>query len=224
MKHGFLLATVAMITAATWATANPAASDPAKLPWSTTSTDRALDADLASPDSLGCFIQVEGDSGDGVNSQNYEASLDIYDSMAAADVRRRKTCRVRLMDVYGQYFPGSGPARSETVTFYSDAGGRPGAVYNTQTVVGVEAPNFFQIPLSQVNLLGHVTYWVSVQVNMDFETGGEWGWETTTLQKGAPAQWQNPLDGFGTGCTTWQSVQTCLGSALGPELMFALSK
>ena len=65
------------------------------------------------------------------------------------------------------------------------------------------------------------TYWVSVQANMDFALGGEWGWETSTVTNGSPAAWQNPGDGFGTGCTSWGVEIVCVPVG-GPDKMFAL--
>jgi hypothetical protein len=175
------------------------------------------------PNSLFCEIHSQGDSGYAVDSQNYESHYDSYDAVGADDVSFKNThCKVRRIDLFGRYYNGSGPAASENVTFYQDAGGYPGQAFNSQTAVGSDDAGNFVIYLSQVNLRSHHTYWVSVQVNMNFSPGGQWGWENTYIQKGSPAQWQNPGDGWGTGCTTWQSVQTCRG-APGPDLMFALS-
>ena len=51
---------------------------------------------------------------------------------------------------------------------------------------------------------------------------GEWGWATRNTQVGTAAQWQNPGDGFGTGCTSWADEQDCLGDVGGPDHMFTL--
>ena len=80
----------------------------------------------------------------------------------------------------------------------------------------------FRITLPKTGLkLAKGLYWVSVQANMDIGTNGQWGWATRSVQTNNPATWQNPGDGFGSGCTTWANMDTCLG-APGPDLMFQL--
>lgn len=60
---------------------------------------------------------------------------------------------------------------------------------------------------------------------MDFDPYGEWGRVTTSARSGAPAVYENPGDGFGTGCTTWATMQDCAAAfAPGSDLKFALVK
>jgi hypothetical protein len=169
------------------------------------------------------YSQNDNDTGIAVLSQSFEPDFAIYDSQLADDFvvpDNGHPWQIQGISVTGQYFNGSGPADSETVTFYQDAGGVPGAVVNTQTVVGADSGGSFTIPLAKFALpQGH--YWVSVVANMAFSSGGEWGWEVRSVQNGTGAVWQNPGGGFGTGCTTWTTVQTCVG--FGPDLMFSLS-
>ena len=47
------------------------------------------------------------------------------------------------------------------------------------------------------------TYWVSVVANMDFATGGQWGWVERTVQSNGASAWRNPGGGFGTPCANW---------------------
>ncbi len=172
-----------------------------------------------------CFSNMGGDTGTAITSQNFEASFDAYDASGADDVKLKKRCTVKQIDVAGQYYNGAGPADSETVTFYKDDSGKPGAVIKSQTKVGVDTAGSYSINLKKVKLQKKTTYWVGVQINMDFGVGGQWGWENTTDGFKNPAQWQNPGDGFASGCTTWGNMQTCLGGvAPGPDLMFAISK
>lgn len=171
------------------------------------------------------YSQNDNDTGVGVVSQNFEPDFDVYDSQLADDFvvpDRGQPWQVTGITVTGVYFNGSGPAASENVTFYRDANGVPGVVKNTQTVVGADTNGSFTIPLDKFALpAGH--YWVSVQANMDFSSGGEWGWETRSVQSGNAAVFQNPADGFGTGCTSWASVAACVDAGSGPDLMFSLS-
>jgi len=173
------------------------------------------------------YNQNDNDALVGIVSQNFETDFDAYDSQGADDfkVKTGVTWKVKEVDVTGVYFNGSGLAVSENVTFYKDAGGLPGAIKKAYTgVVGADnGTGSFAITLPTATKLLSGKYWVSVQANMDFGVGGEWGWETRTLQHKNPAAWQNPGDGFATGCTTWGNMQTCIGPlGEGPDFMFAL--
>ena len=55
-----------------------------------------------------------------------------------------------------------------------------------------------------------------------FTLKGEWGWETRNIQSGKPSAWENPGDGFQTGCTTWNTTNSCIGFGEGPDYLFAL--
>jgi hypothetical protein len=168
----------------------------------------------------------DGD-GNAISSQNFEASFDAFDDAAADDFRvpAGVKWKVKSVTVTGIYFNGTGPAVSETVTFYQNAGGVPGAVKTSATVTGADSSGSFVIVLpSPVGLGGGPngkTYWVSVVANMNFNPDGQWGWETRNTKVGKGGVWQNPGNGFGTGCTTWTRKGDC-GLAGGPDFMFAL--
>jgi hypothetical protein len=173
------------------------------------------------------YNQNDNDATVGIVSQNFETDFDAYDNQGADDfkVKTGVTWKVKEVDVTGVYFNGAGPAVSENVTFYKDAGGLPGAIKKAYTdLVGADnGTGSFAITLPTVTKLLSGKYWVSVQVNMDFTVGGEWAWETRTLQHKNPAAWQNPGDGFATGCTTWGVVTSCIGDqGEGPDFMFGL--
>ena len=68
---------------------------------------------------------------------------------------------------------------------------------------------------------GH--YWVSVVVNCNY--GGsclEWGWEVTHTINNDPAGWEQPGNGAGTGCTTFNTLENCFGSSYAGDFMFEL--
>jgi len=71
-------------------------------------------------------------------------------------------------------------------------------------------------------MLAPGTYWVSVVANMDFSTGGEWGWNSRTATSNNPAVWQNPGGGFGM-CESWTPNATCIGNPGDSDLLFSLS-
>jgi hypothetical protein len=57
---------------------------------------------------------------------------------------------------------------------------------------------------------GH--YWVSVYADMNFDGGaGQWGWGISLTVNNDDAMWENPNNGFGSGCTTWGTLGACIG-------------
>ena len=64
---------------------------------------------------------------------------------------------------------------------------------------------------------------VSVTANQYFQTAYEWFWRTNISQQGKPAYWENPGNGFGTGCTVWAQMDVCLPyTGVGPDFAFAI--
>jgi hypothetical protein len=157
---------------------------------------------------------------DSLSSQNFEASFDAYDDMGAADCkigRRAKT--IHQIVAPGVYYNGYGPARDENVITWLNAGGLPGAVKNSQTVAGTDSAGSFTIPVVPFKVKGKV--WFTVQVNMDFYSGGQWGWDASTVAHGKFGdQWQNPGGGFGI-CPTWCPISTLDGTSI--SFLYAIS-
>jgi hypothetical protein len=178
-----------------------------------------------SPDAV-LYDQNDNDSGIGITSQNFEASFDIYDGMGADDfkVPAGEIWLVKGVDVTGVYYNGAGPAASQHVTFFKNKNGLPGRVVaDFEAVVGTDnGTGSFSILLPSKVKLKEGRYWVGVAANMDFAVGGQWGFETRTVQSGNPAAFQNPGDGFGTGCTTWNYENICIAAGQGPDKMFRL--
>jgi hypothetical protein len=176
----------------------------------------------APPGSETLYDQNRDPSGSWVSSQPSEGGFG--DTQAADDfvVPKGHTWVIKEVDVNGIYFDGAGPANYENVFFYKDKGGLPGDLV-------VECPNqngtengsgSFAIVLSKAckaKLRGGKTYWVSVQVSVDFAIGGEWAWNLSTDTSGNQAAWQNP---DGDVCQTWGHIKDCLG--VDGDLMFAL--
>jgi hypothetical protein len=181
----------------------------------------------AAPQSIGgevIYDQNDNDTGTAVSSQNFETEFDAYDNSGADDFTLTATrTKVTHVVVTGTYYNGYGPAVSETVTFYKDAGGLPGARITRRTRTGTDSAGSFVIRLGKRGPRLHAgTYWLGVVVNMDFYAGGQWGWETRTVQSGNPAAWRNPGDGFGTGCKRWGVMNKCL-PGYGLDFMFKLT-
>ena len=109
-------------------------------------------------------------------------------------VRRRVGRRLRRpgwgswtidqVDAAGVYFNGTGPLNSVNVSFYSDASGLPGSQVATRpSLAAVDSAGSLTIPIPSAVTLGSGHYWVSVQANMDFATGGQWGWTDRTRSR-----------------------------------------
>ncbi|HMA35423.1 MAG TPA: S-layer homology domain-containing protein [Chloroflexia bacterium] len=125
------------------------------------------------------------------------------------------------VDVQGAYFNGPGPATSVNVALYQDAAALPGPLVFTQTNLAY-APGpisgAFVITVPATTLLAG-TYWLAVQATLG---SGQWGWTDRTLTSNNPAAWQNPGNGFATGCTTWGVRATCFGIGGEPDQVFRL--
>ncbi|HEX4510545.1 MAG TPA: hypothetical protein VH328_10710 [Burkholderiaceae bacterium] len=202
MKHIVLAASAALGLAAGSASAVPVASHLGRV--------------VSAPGVLKGHVLCENngtDSGTGIASETF-TDFSGYDSSGAADCRIKAAAFVTEVDTLGQYFNGSGPANSVTLTIYKDKGGLPGKVvaaypglaYTDSTGVGGLDVKFKR------TLLTKGTYWFAVQPSMTFAAGGQWGWELQSEAVGAADLWEEQ-GGLGTGCLTWAVTYDCVGYA-----------
>jgi uncharacterized repeat protein (TIGR01451 family) len=123
----------------------------------------------------------------------------------------------------GSYYGGIGPADSFNVTIFADDATFPGAVlydfpalpYTTDagaTTFQIDFPSAIDLPAG--------TYWLAVQANMNL-AGGTWTWVGSLTPVDSGCVWENPLDGFGLGATTFQRVTDVVPSNP-PDLSFQL--
>jgi hypothetical protein len=164
-----------------------------------------------------------------IGSQNFEAAMAAFDDQAADDFVLATpppginifVTRVRVM---GEYSEGGGPASSFNIYFYSNgAGNLPGALiaaFLNLSYTGT--PPDFTIDLPHPFPLSPGTNWVSVQARQDFNPNGQWFWHNRTVQSNAGAAWQNPGDGYGTGCTSWNRKNACLPDQVWPDQVFQI--
>ena len=177
------------------------------------------------------YNQINNQGGVSLLSQDFtDAGFDIYDSYLADDFSIPGSLtlgwKVQGMRAVGVFFGGTGPCDSVSVAFYKDAGGLPGAqTGTTQTGAGSASGTHTLVFPTAQKLAKGFTYWASMWCTMPFSTGqGEWGWTDRTVTSGNTAAWQNPADGFATGCTTWTPVPSCFAGANdGDDLVFALA-
>ena len=177
-----------------------------------------------------CYEQMANPGTNSITSQNFETVFDSFDTKAADDffIPAGQEWILSSVSVLGNYYNGTGPATSVNVWFYNDSSGHPGttadSVMNIVPSGGLETGSF-EIPFAIHITLPEGTYWLSVQCNMDFAAGGQWGW-TEQLQSNLESNWQNPGGGFGTPCTSWgYRVTTCgVGGTTGyPDFSFRLN-
>ena len=161
------------------------------------------------------------------NSQNYEQAMSIYNDFLADDfiVGPGQTWYVDEVDVAGTVIAGMGPITSFNVSVYTDAG-QPGTEIYAATNLGYSVPvaGQYVIPLPNPAVVSAGTYWVMVQANMGYWSGGQFMW----YNRGQPqfnrvAAWHNPGDGWGTGCSEmWDVRWRCAGDLTHPEQVWRL--
>lgn len=173
------------------------------------------------------YDQNNNASGNGAPDQDFEAAFNAYDSRGADDfeVTFAGGWVVEQVTTVGTT---GGATTSVDVQFLADAAGFPDAA----PVTGCDYPGI--VPTSQVGgsfVLDLPTgcnlttgfYWVAIQANQDFGTAGQHFWSNRTVQSNQGAVWENPGDGFATGCTTWDRMTTCgVGGGASPDFLFQI--
>ncbi len=174
------------------------------------------------------FDQTGNPGGNSIPDQNFEAAFDAYDCMGADDfsVPVDREWTINQVAVVGLY-TGSGVATGVTVGFHDDAGGLPGALITSFNSIAPtsDTAGSFVVDLPAPVILGEGTYWMSFQVDKSFGGGsGQHFWSETLNSNGNIAAWINPGDGFGSGCTNWNTTAFCgVGSGTPANLEFSLS-
>lgn len=178
----------------------------------------------ALPGSVVLYDQNSNGDAGGLSSQNFEPSLDAYDDQGADDFTVPKGHKwiVKEVDVTGSY--SGGPADSENLFFYKDNNALPGTlVAECDGIAGTDdgyGSFAIRIPKTCPVKLKAGHYWLSVQANQDFGCCGQWYWSESSVINGKMAAWQQPGDAWGTGCITYQNMQTCWGGKT--DFLFAL--
>ena len=184
------------------------------------------------PDPLGDLLYDQTDSplGGAFVSQRFAPVDAAFDCRAADDFTVPAgdiQWDVASAQVPGAYFPGTGPTPLIDVEFFGDAGGLPDAVAVCSYIGLVAGVDFLDVngdlsvTLPAPCSLVAGDYWLSVRAELDQAVGGQWIWEMRSAQNGAMFAWENPGDGFATGCTSWTSAGSC--GASGPDVLFSLS-
>lgn len=176
------------------------------------------------------YDQTDTPFGNGAPDQDFEAAFDVYDSFVADDfvVPSGRTWSIDGVVTVGTT---SGSANTVNVWFYPDNGGSP-AASAACTYTGLtsftETAGSFVVTLPTPCDLSPGTYWMAFQTQQDFGTSGQHFFSNRAIVSGNEAVWQNPGDGFGTGCTSWSPAgSTCGVGGGGPgvsyDFLFALT-
>ena len=163
----------------------------------------------------------------GIGSQQFESTMAAFDNQAAVDFGISGgwgALYITGVRVMGEYSAGGGPASSFNIYFYQNgAGNLPGTLIAAfMNLPYVETPPDFLICLPYPFSLNLGTYWVSVQSWQDSNPNGQWFWHNRTVQSNAGAAWQNPGDGYGTGCVTWNQKSACMADQVWPDQVFQI--
>jgi hypothetical protein len=218
----FALSTSAAAVAVMLMAAGPVVAGGHRIPVSQ-GTEAAGELTPASGAGKGICFNNLSEASQGVVSQNF-SDQNALDAQGADDFTLHKRCRVSVVGIDGMVF--NGVATSYTVSFYKDKAGHPGRVVATMTsdIVDPCPPRVVcdtAITLPHAVTLKRGGGWVSVQADLDFAEG-QFVWLTALTQRGDAALWENPGDGWGTGCTTWTDLQSCWGDGLGADFEFVL--
>jgi hypothetical protein len=165
----------------------------------------------------------------GIGSQKFEPAMAAFDDQAADDFilptpPPNNFIYITAVRVMGEYSQGGGPASSFNVYIYSNgAGNLPGtlqASFLNRPYIGT--PPDFTINLVIPQGISPGAHWVSVQAVQDFNPNGQWFWHNRTVQSNAGAAWQNPGNGYGTGCTNWNRKNACMPDQVWSDQVFQI--
>ena len=131
-------------------------------------------------------------------------------SQGADDFTLSKEAQIGSLEFFGS---GSNPSTTLAVWIYADGGTAPGAeIFHQAGLAEAGTPNDFTVHLTGAPTLAPGSYWLSMQLS----TFGYW--DSLTAQVGDPAVWQNPGNGYGLGCPTYQPLAGC--GASGKDFAF----
>ena len=171
------------------------------------------------------YSQYDNLTGLNIISQDFDVQNSTFSEQVADDftVTGGQTWKIQQIDVAGvDHGPG---VPMVTVEIFADAGGVPGsqvAAVMRKPTAEVDGDLVMKLGNPGAITLTSGTYWLSVYADMDFFSHNEWFWAIRSVQSGSAAVYQNPGNGWGTGCTGWSNMVACQPSAPGPDLVFDL--
>lgn len=159
----------------------------------------------------------------GAPSQNFGSAYDAYDNASADDfvVTDATGWDVSQFNFAVSVSSGGDPSSATwDINVYPDASGLPGATpacsYTALAGTLTNSNTALALTLPTPCHLDPGTYWVSQVANLEAAVGGQMYWsdvDPAIAAVNSPGVFQNPLDGFGTGCTTWAPLASCGGTS-----------
>ncbi len=178
------------------------------------------------------YDQTDSASGNGAPDQDFEASFDAYDCRGADDFEVPANYYWDITQVQTVGTTGTPGGATVSVWFFEDASGAPGTqVCSYSGLTPTDNAGSLTIDLPTACRTEGRT-WVAIQVRQDWGTEGQHFWSNRSTQSYSPSQWENPGNGFGTGCTTWGAQMGTLdtnpatgcgvGGGTNPDFLFAV--
>ncbi len=180
------------------------------------------------------YDQTSGTTTSGMNSQNYGDFPAFANERGVDFLVPSGGWTVDFLFIDGFYGAG-GPTPSIDIMFYADDGGAPPLSLPVDPAIPacsypgllpgvdfVDNSGQFDITLPTVCTLAPGRYWVSVVANMNYNPDtSQWFWFGVSAVGGSENAWNNPEDGFATGCTAWSNGFTSCG-ATDPDMAFQI--
>jgi hypothetical protein len=212
-----------------------------RAPWTALVAIAALLAPASPAGAEVLFEQGPSTFGFHPTSQDFEASLDEDDALAADDFRvpRGQVWQIERAFIDGRKPFDSEPGTTNSVNALLFAGNgsfpAPTPFYSRQlTSAASTAYPDFDLALPGVPLLPARTWWIGAQARLAFNPGADadpatvgsyWVWGTDADQVGNPAAWRNPGGGFGI-CEEFGLMSDCAdrpgSDVTNPDLSFRL--
>ncbi|MBQ0929186.1 hypothetical protein [Ideonella alba] len=177
-----------------------------------TKAEKAAKSFAVDPDKV-LWDQYGDGNADGAISQQFVGDSS-YDSEAADDflVPVGGVWQVSKVLARGILTNEATVPSAVVVSFYD----KKKTLISTQTATAIEVtgPSLRITLPSNVRLTGGAKkpgrYWMSVVPVMS-DTEGQWYWQTMNIGNGMAALWRNPGNGFGTDCTSFDTLGKCVG-------------
>jgi uncharacterized protein YegP (UPF0339 family) len=155
---------------------------------------------------------------DGAAAQDFEASMDMYDSEVAGDFILTEAATITQFRAV--LFYNTAPntvAVPFNIAIYPDEGGAPGetALFTTTTSASsLDENDVAHVDLATPITLEAGTYWIGYSIIMDYAVNGQaYAMMRDNLDNATEGYWRNPLDGFESGFTTWTDFSTSMDAS-----------
>lgn len=166
-------------------------------------------------------IENTMNSGLAVTSQDFGPSNATLTSIAADNFILSNPSSLVSVSVSGITI-GPVTADSFLVVIYSDDVGTPGGIVYSEIFVDAAFTDSPTFDLAACPVLDAGTYWLAVQAVANPVIYNQWFWHISLDGDPIPWHFQNPGDGFSTGCTSWTPGNSCTGIDE-PGLVFSIN-